>query len=170
MFFYLKEVPQSVPWPIEQPCSIIFAKVPRKIVWNFKNGQKKHILYFKVVVFSRKVTLDSQIAILARLPKLFCQKSEMFLLKIWKPKTFLYFSPEKGASKRSHGHVECIFDNSAKIFFPKSPHSSYESETKLFFLKMFHWTPRLHFDKLARKFLPIHGKVFEEKVPKCWKE
>ena len=103
-----------------QPCSFIFAKVLKKVVWKSKSGQEKHILYFKIVVFSQNVTLDTQIAVLASLPKLFRQKSEMFSLKIWKPKkSVVLFSGKKASSKRSDGHVECIFDKPVKNFLPK---------------------------------------------------
>ena len=114
----------------EKPCSIFFAKVLRKVVWKSKSGQEKVILYFKVVVFSHNVTLDTQIAVLASLPKLFRQKSEMFSLKIWKAKkSVVLFSGKKLPQNVPMDTWNAFLTNQSKISSQKSDFFD-ESEKK----------------------------------------
>ena len=47
----------------------------------------------------------------------FRQKSESFLLNVWKPKKLNFFS-KKSSSKHSSGYLECSLDDPAELFQP----------------------------------------------------
>ena len=65
------------------------------------------------------VPLDTQIAFLTNLPKLSCQKSEKFSLKIGKYWKVLNFFKNNFPTICSPGHPVCIFDKLAKNFQTK---------------------------------------------------
>ena len=67
--FFFKLLSWTCKMQFGQPFSPFFAKVLKKVVWKSKNDQEEYILYFKVVVFSQIVTLDTEIAFLTSLPK-----------------------------------------------------------------------------------------------------
>ena len=149
--FLLKVFSWTRKMQFEQTCSIIFAKVLKKVVRKSKSGQEKHILYFKVVVFSGNVPLDNQIAVLASLPKLFPQKSEMFCSKSEKQKKCCFFLRKKSFLQTFRWTLGMHFWQPSQNVLPKVRIFFDENEKKLFSLNMFPWTPILHFWQACQK-------------------
>ena len=97
----------------------------RQPYWNisikvFKQfGSKSQIDYNEHLIFPKKVFLFKLFpwtAFLTNLPKLSCQKSETFSLKIGKYWKVLYFFQNNFPTICSPGHPVCIFDKLARNF------------------------------------------------------
>ena len=84
-------------------------------VWlEVQKWSKRTYIFSKKNVFHLK--LFPWTAFLANLPKLFCQKSEKFSLKIGKYWKVLYFFKNNFPTICSPGHPVCIFDKLARNF------------------------------------------------------
>ena len=106
-------------------------------------------IHFATIRFPQNFPLDTQIAFMTSLPKIFQQISDDFLqMKSEKDKGFVF---QKQPSKRSSGDLKCNFDKAAKSFHQtvrKFFAQSLEAiQIVILFkkiLRTFIWTPRKH--------------------------
>ena len=106
-------------------------------------------IHFATIRFPQNFPLDTQIAFMTSLPKIFQQISDDFLqMKSEKDKGFFF---QKQPSKRSSGDLKCNFNKAAKSFHQtvrKFFAQSLETiQIVILFkkiLRTFIWTPRKH--------------------------
>ena len=105
--------------------------------------------HFATIHFPQKVPLDTQIAFLTSLPKIFWQILDNFLQIKSEKDEGIFF--RKQPLKRSSGDVKCNFDKPAKSFqqkvrkfFAESPETIQIVFLFKKILRTFIWTPRMH--------------------------